>query len=81
MRENQRLDGCVVLTGDGDDHDQVVVEGIVTEFTPVRGNSLCICGAAMERWGCRPAVDGVEIYCTSCHRVRDMISLGIRVYR
>jgi len=48
MREHARRGGSVVLTGDGDDQDQVIVEAVVTAFTPVPGNSFCACGKPVQ---------------------------------
>ena len=81
MREAHRLDGCAVLTGDGDDGDQVIVEAVITDFTPARDNLHCTCGAALHRWSCRQVTDGAEIICDRCHRAHGHISLGVRVHR
>jgi hypothetical protein len=48
MREHLRRDGSVVLTGDEGDHDQIIVEGIITAFAPNRNGSRCVCGAGDE---------------------------------
>ena len=45
MREHLRRDGCVVLTGDEGNPEQVVVEGVITAFVPSRDGSHCVCGA------------------------------------
>jgi len=81
MREDLRKDGAVVLTGDDDDQDQVVVEGIVTAFSPVRGNAHCLCGAELHRWNLRPTADGAEFSCSDCHRVQGRLEVGVKVYR
>jgi hypothetical protein len=57
MREHYRRDGAAVLSGDGDDGDQVVVEAVVTNFTPTRDSLHCTCGAELRRWSCRPVAD------------------------
>jgi hypothetical protein len=80
MREAHRLDGCAVLTGDGDDGDQVIVEAVITDFTPARGSLRCDCGAALRRWSCRPVADGAEIVCDRCHHVHSHLTLGVRVH-
>ena len=82
MREFFRRDGAVVLTGDHGDADQVVVEGAITAFAPVPGNSMCACGRPLQRWSWRcVATDSVEIGCDRCHRVHGHFRLGTRVHR
>lgn len=81
MREHLRRDGCVVLTGDEGDQDQVIVEGIVTTFIPNRAGSRCVCGAALLPWNLRHVAEGAEICCNRCHRVHGLIGLGVRVHR
>jgi hypothetical protein len=81
MREHYRRDGCAVLTGDGDDGDQVVVEAVVVDFAPARDSLHCTCGAALHRWSCRPVADGAELVCDRCHRVHARVGLGIKVHR
>jgi hypothetical protein len=81
MCEFLRRDGAVVLTGGDGNEDQVIVEGVVTAFTP-RGNSHCVCGAALRPWSWRcVAADSVEIGCGRCHRVHGIIGIGVRVHR
>ena len=81
MREHLRRDGCVVLTGDEGDQDQVIVEGIVTAFAPSRDGSRCACGAALQPWDLRHVAEGAEISCHRCHRVHGFIAVGVRVHR
>ena len=81
MREHYRRDGAAVLSGDGDDGDQVVVEAVVTEFLPARDSLHCPCGAELRRWSCRPVADGAEIVCDRCHHVHSHLTLGVRVHR
>jgi hypothetical protein len=82
MRELSRRDGAVILTGEGDDRDQVVVEAVVASFTPIRGNSFCACGAPLQQWGWRcVAADDVEFGCDRCHRVHGHFRLGTKVHR
>jgi hypothetical protein len=81
MREHSRRDGCVVLTGDQDDQDEVIVEGIITAFTPRRGGSHCVCGAALQSWNLRHIAEGAELSCPRCHRVHGFIGVGVRVHR
>jgi len=82
MREYARRDGSVVLTGDGDDRDLVVVEAVIAAFAPIAGNSHCVCGAELKPWSWRcVAADDVEIGCDRCHRVHGHLRLGTRVHR
>ena len=50
MREALRRDGSVALYDENDDGDMVIIEPIVTAFTPVRGNARCVCGAPLAPW-------------------------------
>jgi hypothetical protein len=81
MREHLRHDGAVVLTSDGDDPDQVVVEGVVIAFTPIRGNVRCVCGAHLQPWNLRHVNGGAEFNCYQCHRVHGHLGLGVRIHR
>jgi hypothetical protein len=81
MREHLRRDGSVVLTGDEDDRDQVIVEGIITAFTPNRDGSHCVRGAVLQSWNLRHVAEGAEISCHRCHRVHGFIGVGVRVHR
>ena len=81
MREHVRRDGSVVLTGDEDDRDQVIVEGIITAFAPNRDGPRCVCGAALQSWNWRHVAEGAEISCHRCHRVHGFIGVGVRVHR
>lgn len=81
MREHTRRDGAVVLTGDGDDPDQVVVEAVVATFSPVKGGLHCACGALLRAFSIRPIATGAELSCHKCHRVHGHIELGVKVYR
>ena len=82
MREVRQRDGSIVLYGENDDSDTVIVEPIVTAFAPVRGTAHCVCGAALTPWGFRcVAADDVEIGCGRCHRVHGHFRLGTRVHR
>jgi hypothetical protein len=81
MREHLRCDGAIVLSGDGDDSDQVMVEGVVTGFAPVRGNLHCACGAELRPWHWRSSsADTVELVCR-CNRTLACITIGVRVHR
>jgi hypothetical protein len=80
VREVRRSDGTVVLQGENDDRDMVVVEAIAIAFAPLRGNARCACGASLEAWGWRcVATDNVELGCVHCHRVHGFMRLGVRV--
>ena len=82
MREVQRHDGSVAFYDENDDGDMVIIEPIVTAFTPVRGNARCVCGAPLAPWGYRcVTADDVEIGCGRCHRVFGHFRLGTRVHR
>jgi hypothetical protein len=82
MREFLHRDGCVVLTGDGDDDDQVIVEATITEFAPIRDSLRCTCGAVLQRWSYRPTTaNRGEIVCNRCHQTHGHLNLGIRVHR
>jgi hypothetical protein len=81
MREHIRRDGAVVLTGDGDNQDQVIVEAVVTSFTPIRDGLLCPCGALLRTFTLRSTADGAELCCHRCHRVHGHIELGVKVHR
>jgi hypothetical protein len=81
MREHTRRDGAVVLTGDGDDQDQVIVEATVARFTPVRDGLQCSCGALLRAFALRVTVEGAELSCHKCHRVHGHFELGVRVHR
>ena len=82
MREVRQRDGSIVLYGENDDSDTVIVEPIITAFAPVRGNARCVCGAALAPWSYRcVAADDVEISCSHCHRVHGHFRLGTRVHR
>jgi hypothetical protein len=82
MREVRQRDGSIVLYGENDDSDTVIVEPIITAFAPVRGNARCVCGAALAPWSYRcVAADDVEIGCGRCHRVHGHFRLGTRVHR
>ena len=80
MREVQRHDGSVAFYDENDDGDMVIIEPIVTAFTPVRGNARCVCGAPLAPCRC-VAADDVEIGCGRCHRVFGHFRLGTRVHR
>jgi len=82
MREALRHDGSTILYGENNDSDMVIVEPLITAFTPVRGNARCICGAALAPWSYRcVAADVIEIGCGRCHRVHGHFRLGTRVHR
>jgi hypothetical protein len=81
MHEYLRRDGAVVLTGDDDDPDQVVVKGTIVNFTPSQHGARCICGAALQPWSLRPTSEGAELYCSRCHQVHGSITVGVRVHR
>jgi hypothetical protein len=81
MREHLRRDGAVVLTGDGDDQDQVIVEAQVVNFTPIRDGLQCPCGAVLRAFALRATADGAELHCHRCHRVHGHIELGVKVHR
>jgi hypothetical protein len=81
MREHLRRDGAVVLTGDGDDQDQVIIEAVVAGFTPVRDGLQCPCGALLRAFDLRATADGAELHCHRCHRVHGRLELGVRVHR
>jgi hypothetical protein len=81
MREHLRRDGAVVLTGDGDDQDQVIVEAIVASFTPVKDGLQCPCGALLRSFALRATADGAELHCHRCHRIHGSIELGVKVHR
>ena len=80
MREALRRDGSVALYDENDDGDMIIIEPIVTAFTPVRGNARCVCGAPLAPYRC-VAADDVEIGCGRCHRVFGHFRLGTRVHR
>jgi hypothetical protein len=81
MREHLRRDGAVVLTGDGDDQDQVVVEARVVSFNPIRDGLQCPCGALLRAFALRSTADGAELVCHRCHRTHGRIELGVKVHR
>jgi hypothetical protein len=79
MRWSERRDGCVAVYDDatGVDDDVLIIEPIVTAFTP--GSRCDRCGGAL---GFRCAADGTsEIHCLLCHSVRARLSLGAKVHR
>ena len=81
MRELYRRDGTVVIFGDANDRDELVVEPKINSFIPIRGNSSCVCGAELQPWSLRHTVNGVELSCARCHRVHGFISTGVWVHR
>jgi hypothetical protein len=78
MREHLRRDGAVVLTSDGDDQDQVIVEAVVISFTPIRNGLQCPCGALLSL---RATADGAELCCHKCHCAHGRLDLGVKVHR
>jgi hypothetical protein len=54
MRWNSRRDGAVAIYDENDDRDLMVVEPILTSFTPTR-EGQCDCGGAL---GFRCTTDG-----------------------
>jgi hypothetical protein len=81
MREHSRRDGCIALVDDGG-NDEVVVEAVVDDFTPVSGASRCACGAELRSWSWRRiAADNIEINCHRCHRVLAHIGVGVMTHR
>jgi hypothetical protein len=81
MREHLRRDGAVVLAGDGDDQDQVIVEAVVRSFNPIRDGLQCPCGAVLKQFAIRSTACGVELHCHRCHRIHGSIELGVKVHR
>jgi hypothetical protein len=82
MHDTLRRDGSTVITADHDPDDPIVVETVITSFTPVRGASYCACGAQHKCWNLRrTGADTAELYCDSCHRVHGYIGLGTKAYR
>ena len=77
MRESHRQDGTIGIFGDADDPDELVVEPRINSFIPIRGNSYCVCGAELQPWSLRHAVNGVELGCARCNRVHALISIGV----
>lgn len=68
MREHLRNDGCIALVDD-DRSDEIVVEAVVDDFTPVRGASCWAGGAEPRSWSWRRiTTDNIEITCHRCHR-------------
>ena len=82
MRKMQRADGGVYIYDEDDDQNMLVIEPIITAFTPVNGAAVCICGAPLQPWGWRAvAANGVELVCDRCHRVHGYLILGTKVHR
>jgi hypothetical protein len=82
MHDVLRRDGSTVILDDHDPDDLIVVEAVITSFTPVRGASHCACGAQLKSWTLRrKAGDTAELYCDTCHRVHAYIGLGTKAYR
>jgi hypothetical protein len=79
MRWGSRRDGTIAVYDDVYPNDDLlVVEPIVTTFTPAHGNGRCICGAPLSL---RQSTEGAEISCHRCHRVHGLIGVGARVHR
>jgi len=79
MRWASRRDGAVAVYDDADTtDDMLVVEPVITAFTPVSGNGRCTCGV---QFSLRQMIEGAEISCHRCHRAHGFISVGIRVHR
>ena len=78
MREMPLADGATAILGDDEQH-LIIIEPIVTAFLPVRGNSLCICGAPLGPSSFRCLTpDGAELGCNRCHRVHGYFQLATR---
>jgi hypothetical protein len=79
MRWSKGRSGVVSVYGDTDvnSNDMLIIEPIVTAFTPDGWCSRCS-GAL----GFRRATDGTnEIFCFRCHGVLARIDLGTKVHR
>jgi hypothetical protein len=77
MRWNRRRDGCIAIFDKSDDQELMIVEPVVTAFTPAGWCDRCS-GAL----GFRCATDGTnEIFCFCCHSVRARVDLGTKVHR
>jgi hypothetical protein len=79
MRWSSRRDGAVAVYDETDDKDLMIVEPIVTAFTPTRNGRCDCCGGLLDL---RCATDGTsEICCLRCHAVLARIGLGTTVHR
>jgi len=79
MRWSSRRNGAIAVYDDTDtSDDMLVVEPIITAFTPVNGNGRCACGAPLSL---RQLTEGAEISCHRCHQVHGFISAGTQVHR
>jgi hypothetical protein len=82
MREVERHDGSLVLSGDFDDHDEIIVEPVLTTFTPINNRLRCACGAALRAWWfAGAAADSVELVCDHCHQTVGYIGIELRAHR
>jgi hypothetical protein len=65
MRVEKSRNGCVVSVDDT--NDMIVVEAVITAFTPARGDLRCNCGADSRRSDVS-AADDATLICGNCHR-------------
>jgi hypothetical protein len=79
MRWSSRRDGATTVFDDTViNDDMIVVEPVVTAFTPTR-DGRCGCGGKLDF---RRMTDGVsEVYCFRCHTALARVDLGTRVHR
>jgi hypothetical protein len=81
MKISHRRDGSVVVFGDADDTDELIIEARVESFTPIRDGLQCACGAVLRAFALRDTVDGAELVCDRCHRIHGRIALAVEVRR
>jgi hypothetical protein len=81
MKISHRRDGSVVVFGDADDTDELIVEARVESFTPIRDGLLCPCGARLRSFALRDVADGAELVCHRCHREHGHLGVAVKVHR
>jgi hypothetical protein len=71
----------VVVFGDADNTDELIVEARVESFTPTRDGLQCPCGALLRAFALRGTADGAELVCHRCYCVHGHIKLAVEVRR